>query len=127
MRTWWRRWGRRRRRHVTAATMGILIDGISLAGAAWHIASIVQGPVAVFAPTRLGTWRIAPAGTADPTARFALIVVGTAVTLAALGRISGDTPVVGVAIAVAVTLRESRGYCKGTQRRKEGDNDQASD
>jgi len=105
--------------------MRILVDGIPLARAAWHIALIVQCPVAIGAPTRLGALPIAPARAADPTTRFALIIVGTAVTLAALGWISCDAAV--VAIAIAVTLRQSRVRSKDAKRRDKSDNDNASD
>jgi hypothetical protein len=88
--------------------MRILVDGITLACAAWHIALIVQRPVAIFAPTRLGTFPIATTRTANPTTRFSLVVVGAAIALAALGWISRDTSMIGIAIAVAVSLRESR-------------------
>jgi hypothetical protein len=82
--------------------VGILVDGITLAGAAWHIALIVQRPVTVCTSTRLGTVPIATASATDPTTRFSLVIVGTTMTLATLGRISRDTSMVGISVAVAL-------------------------
>jgi len=85
--------------------MRILVYGIALAGAAWHIALIVQRPVAIFAPTWLGPFPIAPARAADPAPRFSLVIVGTAIALTARRRIARNASVVGIAVAMAVTLR----------------------
>jgi hypothetical protein len=101
----------------------VLVNGVSLACAAGYIALVIQCPVAVGASTRFGTRSIAPARAADPTAWFALVIVGTAVALAALGRISSNTPIVGIAVA----LCESRAHIDGAKRRDESEDYQASD